>query len=293
MIKNIGIIYHPVRKKASYIASLLEKFFAEHLVKVEFSLPLLDWKALNLERYGEIDLVVSIGGDGTLIRVSHVILKHKFNVPIWSIAAGEFNFMPDGIDVVDIKKAVELLLEGKFQQLYKPIMGITLSSEFNSINTSVNYYFINDLILVKKNPLDILDVSIFIDDYKLSTIKGDGVVVATSSGSTAYSLSAGGPIIDERAMVYVINMLNPHHITTRPIVLNNSRVTKICVGEKPWHLLMDGVYDFVFEENGCLEVSLLKEFQLSYIHVDYFYSWVSNVRNKFHWGSRDVKGNCS
>jgi len=237
--------------------------------------------------------VVSVGGDGTLIRVSHVVLNHKFNVPIWPIAAGEFNFMPDGIDIVDIKRAVKLLLEGKFRQLYRPIMEVTLLSNFPDVHTSVNYYFINDLILVKKNPLDILDVSIFIDDNMLSTVKGDGVVIATSSGSTAYSLSAGGPIIDERAMVYVINMLNPHHITTRPIVLSNSRVTRICIGKKPWHLLMDGIYDFVFEGDGCLKVSLMKDFQLSYIHVDDFYSWVSNVKNKFHWGSRDVKGNYS
>ena len=137
MIRNIGIIYHPVRKKASYIASLLEEFFAEHLVKVQFSLPLVDWQTLNVKHYKEIDLVVSIGGDGTLIRVSHVILNHKFNVPIWPIAAGEFNFMPDGIDPVDIKKAVKLLLEGNFRQLYRPIMGVTLLSNFHNIHNSL------------------------------------------------------------------------------------------------------------------------------------------------------------
>jgi len=287
VINKVGIIHHPTRKKALALVDVFRNVFHTESIEVSFILPLEDWQVLDLTALPKVDLLVSIGGDGTLIRVSHLLLNAMLTVPIWPIAAGEFNFMPDRIDVSKVHDAVQKLKLGSIEKWQRPVMEIsTTTDEKKSL-------FINDVVFVKDKPLDILDISVFIEDEIVGTVKGDGIVVATSAGSTAYSLSAGGPIVDSIAPVYVVSMLNPHHITIRPIVVSMGRKTKICINGKPWHLLVDGLSDTYFDSKRCLQVTLAEGISLVYIHVDGYYSWIDNIRSKFHWGSRYVESDNS
>jgi len=286
VIKKVGIIHHPTRRKALDIVKSLHSEFEKAGVAIAYSIALEDWRSVNLQAFSSVDLVVSVGGDGTVIRVSHLILDANCRIPIWPIAAGEFNFMPDRVNPRDIHKAVSRLISGDYFLWNRPVMQVMNS-------TSNKKLFINDVVFVKDRPLDILDISVFIENEHIGSIKGDGLVIATSAGSTAYSLSAGGPIIDSNAPVYVLTALNPHHITIRPIVVSDEKTTNICIGDKPWHLLIDGLSDMLYTKKACFDISRMEDVVLSYLHVTGFYSWVDNIREKFHWGSRYVESDNS
>ncbi len=280
MFKRIGIIHHPSRKKAIDIVSHLHSCFKKLGVEVVYTVPLNDWREVQASDINNVNIVVSVGGDGTLIRVSHLLLKYDFDIPIWPIAAGEFNFMPDSIEVEQLSLAVERLVKGEIDVWHKS----TLSAEVENLKK----VFVNDIVILKDNPLDILDMDIYIDSSLVGSIKGDGATISTSSGSTGYSLSAGGPIVDSKVNAYILMMLNPHHITVRPIVLDISRRLSIRVREKNWHLLIDGLSDLMFSGNNVVKVYGSNK-SVNIIHVKGFYSWAENLYSKFHWGSRYVE----
>ena len=284
MFKKIGIIHHPYRDIALRITQNLYDEFTKLGVEVIFTLPLEGNSFSSLP--AEVDLVVSVGGDGTLIRVSHLLLSSNLAVPIWAIAAGEFNFMPDKISEDRIGEAVYKVVSGDFFTISRNVMKASFP---NSAHTA---YVLNDLVVMKDNPKDILDIQVFIDDKKLGEIKGDGIILSTASGSTAYSLSAGGPIVDQVAPVYIVTMINPHHITIRPLILSLRRRTKINIGGAMWHVVIDGITDHIFEGDKCINIEGT-DVSLSYIHAYGYYCWIDNIRTKFHWGNRYVEGSNS
>ncbi len=284
MFKKIGIIHHPYRDGALRITQNLYNEFTKCGIEVVFTLPLKGDIPLSLQ--DEVDLVVSVGGDGTLIRVSHLVLDSNLSVPIWAIAAGEFNFMPDKIPENSIGEAVYKVLSGDFFTMTRNVMKASFP------NLAHAKYVLNDLVIMKDNPKDILDIQLFIDEEKLGEIKGDGIILSTASGSTAYSLSAGGPIVDQVAPVYIVTMVNPHHITVRPLILSLHRKTQINIGGSRWHVVIDGITDHIFEEDNRVNVEGT-DVTISYIHASGYYCWIDNIRTKFHWGNRYVEGSNS
>lgn len=284
MFKKVGIIHHPYRDIAISLTQNISEEFRRHGLDVVFTLPLKGQSLASLP--DDVDLVVSIGGDGTLIRVSHLVLNTNASIPIWAIAAGEFNFMPDRILAKDVEDAVLKIISGEIFTISRNVMKAHFS------DTSYLEYFLNDLVIMKDKPKDILDVQVFVDDVRLGEIKGDGIIIATASGSTAYSLSAGGPIVDQDTPVYLINMINPHHITVRPLILALKRTTKICLNGSKWHVVVDGITDQVVEGSQCVIVEKTNV-SLSYIHASGYYCWIDNIRTKFHWGNRYVEGSNS
>jgi len=278
VFKRVVIIHHPRKLLAMRLKDLLVDALSSQGVDVAEVIPLYDWQDVATDSLKDVDLVISVGGDGTLIRVSHIVLNLDIEIPIWPIAAGEFNFMPDSIGERYLAEAVHDVLQGQFVSSSRNVMNVSMP------NDRV-LPFVNDIVFMKDKPLDILDMNISIEGEFLGQIKGDGIIVATSSGSTAYSLSAGGPIISQDAPVYVLTPVNPHHITVRPLVLSQSHKTKICVKGRQWHMLVDGVMDMLWDNDMCAEIMISRKV-LKFIHVNKYYSWVKNVKIKFHWGSR-------
>lgn len=157
----------------------------------------------------EVDLIISLGGDGTILRL---LQRHpELKAPIVGINLGSLGFMAD-IPIVDIYPALEDLLKGNFKVQERLMMkGTTIHKE--------TCLAVNEIVVHRaKNP-SLVDLAIHVDGMYLNTFSADGLIISSPSGSTAYSLAAGGPILTPDLEAFLITPICPHTISNRPIVL--------------------------------------------------------------------------
>ena len=153
-----------------------------------------------------IDFLFAMGGDGTLLRLTHRF--KQINAPILGINLGHLGFMAD-IPIDDLYPSLTDFLEGRFSVTNR----IALETE--------NLYAVNDLVFHRGKNSSLIELAIRVDEIELNTFVADGIVIATPNGSTAYSLAAGGPILTPSLNAIVITPICPHTISNRPIVLTS------------------------------------------------------------------------
>ena len=160
----------------------------------------------------ETDLVLSIGGDGTFLSASHVVAD--IGLPILGVNFGRIGFLCENRPE-DVCKA---LTEGNFQIEYRTVLNTTLKGPDARRTIGMLPYSVNE-VSVHRSGSSVLGIHVSIDGEPLPTYWADGLLVATSSGSTAYSLSVGGPICMPDTKVLVVAPISPHNLNVRPIVI--------------------------------------------------------------------------
>lgn len=167
------------------------------------------------------DLAVVIGGDGTLLSVARSLVDH--HVPIVGINRGRLGFLvdvsPDG-DLDELSKIVK----GQHIEENRALLQTRILRDGNSIASS---YAFNDTIIRVKDTLQIMDFDVIIDDVLVTHQRADGLIVATPSGSTAYSLSNGGPIVGPTIDALVVQPICPHTLTSRPLMVQADSVIRV------------------------------------------------------------------
>lgn len=156
-----------------------------------------------------IDFVITLGGDGTILRSIH---KHpEINAPILAINLGGLGFMAD-IPVKDVYPSLDSLLSGKFTIQNRLMMEGSTSKNENCVA-------LNEIVIHRARNPCLVDLAIHVDGNYLNTFSADGIIISTPSGSTAYSLAAGGPILTPELEAFVLTPISPHTLSNRPIVL--------------------------------------------------------------------------
>lgn len=209
---KIALFPNTQKKHSIEVAQNIQRFlrdsssniFAEDDVAV-----LINASPLSCVDPETIDFIISIGGDGTILRLIH---RHpELNAPILAINLGSFGFMAD-VPLDAIYPTLENLLSGNYTIQRRMMMeGL---SEGNPIN-----YAVNEIAVHRAQNPSLIDLAIYVDDRYLNTFSADGIILATPSGSTAYSLAAGGPILTPELNAIVLTPICPHTISNRPIVL--------------------------------------------------------------------------
>jgi NAD+ kinase len=268
-VKKIGIFY----KDDPYLVEIareLESFLKKKGIEVFKN---GDFEKLNPD---ESMIVISLGGDGTFLGASRIAMK--LDASVLGINLGNFGFLTD-VEGMDVFIAVEKLLKGEFFIEER----LSLSCEINS-DENQNYCAVNDFVIAKRIEDKILQVDIAVNGYKAGKFRSDGVVVSTSTGSTAYSLSLGGPIIVPQAQVYELSFIAPHKLSARPLILSETDVLEL-------EIETDGA--FAFLRDG-LKVNELKKFDrlefrkhdknLKIVHLK-GKNFFDVLNKKFGWGS--------
>lgn len=160
----------------------------------------------------ESDVILSFGGDGTLLNAAHEIGVRQ--VPILGVNIGRLGFLAD-IEVNDLHRTIERLEAGDYR-----IEGRTVLA--GRTGDGPVRYALNEFVLKREGSAGLISVRVTVDGRYLNTYWADGLIIATSTGSTAYSLSAGGPIIEPGSGVVVITPIAPHTLTVRPILVPNT-----------------------------------------------------------------------
>ncbi|MDR3052762.1 MAG: NAD(+)/NADH kinase [Coriobacteriales bacterium] len=173
------------------------------------------------KRIGDFDFVCSFGGDGTTLRAAHVI--GGTGVPLLGFNFGKLGFLA-GATAEGLIPAIEALLAGEVVQERRSILHARIAYSNGLVDEQIA---LNELMLSRKNIGRVIDVSLFINGSLVSTIRGDGMLVATATGSTAYALSAGGPLLSPELRGLVVVPLSPHRLDSRAIVTAASDVVEL------------------------------------------------------------------
>ena len=176
--------------------------------------PLLDAEVLSAEEIGRADLVVSFGGDGTLIRSAHICSAH--GTPILGVYFGRFGFVTQ-CSPEEIGAALSLFFDGQHRVLKRMMVQAELLRNGRVVAA---LHSLNEVALQRSAMARMLHFEVKIDGQFLNSYPADGVLIATPTGSTAYNLSAGGPIVDPSMECMVLTPVTPHSLSTRPIVLS-------------------------------------------------------------------------
>jgi len=225
---------------------------------------------------GNADMVFSIGGDGTLLDT--VSLVRDSGIPVLGINLGRLGFL-SSISRDEILPAVDKVLNGDYSIEERTLL--MLSSErglFGEFN-----FALNDLTVSRKDSTSLIVIKVYVDGIFLNSYWADGLIVATPTGSTAYSLSSGGPIVAPGSENFVITPLAPHNLTIRPIVISDkSRVSLSVEGrDKQYLVSLDSKTD-VIKAGEELHVQRADfSFKLVKIERKDFYT---TIRDKLKWG---------
>jgi len=186
-------------------------------------------KGIPLETF-DVDVIVTVGGDGTILRV---LQKLRHPIPIVGINVGKVGFLAD----VSPERAVSVVenLLGGFRVSAHSRLAISVNDRHLPPAT-------NEAVIITSRPAKILEYSIEIDDHVVDVLRADGVIVATPTGSTAYAMSAGGPIVDPRVNAFLIVPLAPHKLSIRPWVVNDEGTVAVTIREKDAAIVVDGQY---------------------------------------------------
>lgn len=286
MIKAVAIRYRPGDEPAmatsEELAAAVQSFGVRVIVPAGTSEghPLLDKLSADMDEYLEApELVISVGGDGTFLRTARMFFET--DKPIMGINRGNLGFLTE-FSPDEYTDFLPWLLEGSFSVTRRALLEAV---HFHKGAEMEKMYFINDAVLSKGAFSRAIIVSLELDGEFLNSYSGDGLIVATPTGSTAYSLSAGGPIISPQAHdVFLLNPVCPHALSTRPMVLTSSSKlrAKIITERKNLLLTLDGQeaieiegYDEVLFQSTDRHISLVTHPEKSFYSI---------LKEKLNWG---------
>lgn len=167
------------------------------------------------------DMILAIGGDGTLLRVSKWCAKNK--IPILGINMGKLGFLTEA-EPHDFDELATNLLQGNYTVEKRTMLCATVEKK--------KYLALNEIVITRSNVAKMITINVNIDKDRVDTHYCDGFIVCTPTGSTAYSLSAGGPVISPTANVFSLTPINSHSMHSRPIVIGNNEQIEITLSGK-------------------------------------------------------------
>lgn len=211
----------------------------------------------------QCDAVISLGGDGTFLRIAKE--ASKYNVPILGINIGHLGFLTEA-DKADIDMVSKLLAEGSYSVKERMLLeaGIVNKSENRESDIALN-----DVVVSRGSISRMINISILLDDQKIDEFPADGLIISTPIGSTAYSLSAGGPIVEPDMKLILLTPICPHILHSRSFVLSDDRVVTVTIDDKNQNegiLTLDGQKTFKLNSSDIIEIKKSK-FMLKYIKL--------------------------
>ncbi|WP_026953030.1 NAD kinase [Algoriphagus mannitolivorans] len=234
------------------------------------------WLLENSDEISQMDFIISIGGDGTLLDTVCVVGSHE--IPILGLNIGRMGFLAT-VATDRIPEAVKYLAEGNFQIESRSLLRLDSNRRlFNGIHFALNEFTIH-----KRDTSSMITVHTYIDGKYLNSYWADGLIVSTPTGSTGYSLSCGGPLITPEAKSFVITPVSPHNLNVRPIIVSDdSEISfKIEGRADKFMISLDSRSSSISSE---VDLSVKKEkFSAKLVKLPH-YHFFDTLRQKLNWG---------
>ncbi len=288
---SIGIIYKrhfaPAREEAEKLAQWLEAkgatVFSEEMGGKGAAVDGCFDEPSTIPN--DVDWVVVLGGDGTLLGAARKV--GRYGVPILGVNLGGLGFLTE-IPLKRLYPVTEMMLRGELEVESRLVLGTKVIRNGEEM---CRFLVLNDVVINKGAIARIIDLDIYINDLFLTTFRADGLIIATPTGSTAYNLSAGGPILYPTSGNFILTPICPFTLTNRPIILPDSHIVTIMMGkesEDTVSLTFDGQvgFDFSYGDRVLIykseeSIKLIKSPDQSYFEI---------LRTKLMWGGATFNG---
>ncbi|MGF7185804.1 NAD+ kinase [Desulfitispora alkaliphila] len=255
-IRKIGLAYNTQKKTGIALASKVEEWCRHNQIELDKSPMKISEKSIKASdlwtsNWEEtIDLIMVIGGDGTLLNVARAVASS--DLPILGINVGNMGFLTE-IEVPDLISSLDKLIRGEYHVEERMMLEATVYRD----NKKEGYFVgLNDIVVTKGAFSRMIRLETYVDDQYIDTFPADGLIIATPTGSTAYSLSAGGPVVFPEVPAIVVTPICPHTFYARPMVLASTHCVKIIL-KSQWGevmLTVDGQHGFKLEQNDTIMV---------------------------------------
>ncbi len=181
----------------------------------------------DVEVDAKTECIITVGGDGTLIGASKIALEH--NIPLVGVNRGHLGYLCD-LDEQSVFTALDALIEERFSIEERMLLSGHIEDEDGSRGKQMRA--LNDVVISSHHGLQVIHFMVYINGELLYSFNGDGMIFATPTGSTAYNMSANGPIVDPKTDVILMTPINPHTLNTRSIVLDASDRITLTIGRR-------------------------------------------------------------
>ncbi|MDN5278086.1 MAG: kinase [Clostridiales bacterium] len=283
-LKNLAFICHPARSSLPPILKELIQWAEENDIGVRLTpsmAQIVERPELGLPRQdmaAEIDMVVVLGGDGSILETTRAFAAD--GVPVAGINLGHLGFLTLDEPKNSIN-TLEKLRDGKFRIENRMMLQAVVRRNGRKMFRGIA---LNDIVIQKGTMLRVININVSISGNTVNTYHGDGIIFSTPTGSTAYSLSAGGPIVPPWVNVMVLCPLNCHTLSARPVITSDQEILTAklsCVHSKV-DLVLDGQEGFRLLDGDEIEVSRAHE--LGKIVVFKSRNFFEVLRKKMNWG---------
>jgi NAD+ kinase len=284
-VRSIGICTKPDQPQLADTVRSLAKWASQRSIEVVLDPEAGRWAggsgAPRHELAAGVDLIVVLGGDGTLLAVARAIGRRR--VPILGVNLGALGFLAE-IDLADLFPALEGVLAGRFRIESRMRLEVSVDQEDAEV---ARYLALNDAVISKTELSRIVDLETRVDGFEVTTYHADGLIVATPTGSSAYSLSAGGPLLLPSFEGIVLTPICSHTLTQRPLVLSSTCEITVRVQDARGgvvHLTVDGQVGR--ELAGHDRVTVRRSDWPAQILVPKDRNHFQVMRTKLRWGAR-------
>ncbi|MCD6172286.1 MAG: NAD(+)/NADH kinase [Sulfurimonas sp.] len=279
MIKKVGVVLRPSTPELKSNFFQLQEVFNSHGIEIyidSISGAMIEVMGMEFDLLcQQCDILITLGGDGTLISAAR--RSYKYDIPIFGIYAGTLGFLAD-VSMDELDEFVSNLACGNYRIDERSVL------EARVVNNSkeIQIYAFNDIVFTRPSISSMIHVETLVDNKAFNTYYGDGVIVSTPTGSTAYNLSAGGPVLFPLTKVFTLTPICPHSLTQRPMVLPGEFSIEMKTSDCKALIIIDGQDMHEFEKGDSLHIKLSPK-PIRLIHRNEF-NYFDVLKEKLGWG---------
>jgi NAD+ kinase len=259
----------------------VELVIESHFLKILYEEKIIEKQYNTFSSYTDLDssfdILISIGGDGTILRATTYV--RDSGIPILGVNAGRLGFLAN-VQKENIESFLQLVLEKKYT-ISKRTLLTTVCSQDN-LNLDINFAM-NEVSVSRKDTTSMITIETFLNGEYLNSYWADGLIIATPTGSTGYSLSCGGPILTPDVAALVLTPIAPHNLTARPLVITDDTEIKLKVSgrEEQYLISLDSRTSFISNNS---ELTIKKTpFKINMVEIPEE-TFLKTLRTKLLWG---------
>ncbi len=283
-MKKLGVIANCGKPRAAAVLRKLSEKAAELgliLYAAGETAEMLAGDNLGGSSFDDVDGVIALGGDGTMLTAVREL--RGLNKPLIGVNIGSLGFMTS-VAEEDLSAALECLYDESFSVSER----VVLESSIQQGDAIENYCALNDVVITSGESSRVVTLDVSVDGKSVTSYMCDGLIISTPTGSTGHSLSAGGPILSPETSAFVISPICPHTLSSRPLVVPDSRELEVCVGRQSGksRLSIDGQLRLSLNIGDRVSIKRCKQ-NVRFLHLpDYDYFDV--LRRKLRWRGSNV-----
>ena len=288
LVQRVGFILKPDKSEAGVLLEELVPWLREQghaaVVTAEDQISLSGVEVVPENELGtSIDMAVALGGDGTMLRAARLVANH--GRPVLGINLGQLGFLA-GFAPANAKPALAAALAGELAKT--PRMRLAVTFRRHGAEPVVRYA-LNDAVLHQGAMARLVELDAFVDDEFVASYRADGLIVATPTGSTAYNMAAGGPIVLPTHAAMTLTPICAHSLTNRPLVISGASTIRLQLGVDVRSVLItvDAQWGHSFLRGDSVEIAAAAAPLVMFASKQSFFDV---MREKLHWGARSDRG---